>query len=233
MLAGQEALEQAIRLKQIGVIKVLWAGPNLVVTPTGSGNVLQHPSIDKVVVPSEWVANFYIRLAPVLQGKILVWPAGVDCDVFWKPLESCNAFETRKTILLFKKLVHGKSSRWDLAFQKCCTYLQEIGRHFAVLEYGSFSKETYRRTLAKSCLVVYWTDAPESQGIALAEAWSMNVPTLVSASEFFLYAEACYSASSAPYLVNQCGQFFHNWRQLREMLPSYLKDEANSKSPRE
>ena len=78
VLSGIETLKWAIRAKRQGKIKSIVAGPNIVITPNDAGEVLKSPEIDKIIVPSEWVKDFYLSLAPELSSKIFVWAAGVE-----------------------------------------------------------------------------------------------------------------------------------------------------------
>ena len=56
--------------------------------------------------------------------------------------------------------------------------------------------------------------AHESQGIAMQEAWSRDVPTLVFEKKFFFHNKKKYLASSSPYLTSACGFFFKNFKQF-------------------
>lgn len=233
VLAGLEALEQAIRLKHKGIIKELWAGPNLVVTPTGSGKILQDLTIDRVVVPSEWVRQKYARLAPSLQQRLVVWPAGVDCEGYWQPRSSMRKNrDGAPLVLLFNKLNRQTPSAWEPLLQSCIQHIQQQGWRQHHIRYGQFSQASYRRWLQQADLVIYWSDAGESQGLALAEAWAMDVPTLVSANHHAWFAGVRCSVSTAPYLTPSCGALFSTWQQLQQQLEGALASATSPYAPR-
>jgi hypothetical protein len=240
VLSGLEALEQAIRLKNKGLIQVLWAGPNLVVTPTGSGSVLHHPAIDRVVVPSDWVLQKYAGLAPALEQRLVVWPAGVDCEGYWKPRSSRKGArdgspirDAAPLVLLFNKLNPRMSSAWEPLLQTCIQHIQQQGWRQHQIRYGQFSQASYRRWLQRADLVIYWSDEGESQGLALAEAWAMDVPTLVSANHHACFAGVPCSVSTAPYLTPSCGALFSTWQQLQQQLDGALGAASSPYAPRQ
>ena len=68
-------------------------------------------------------------------------------------------------------------------------------------------------------MYIIYLQASESQGLALQEAWSYNVPTLVYQNEKMVYKGYTIEAEklSAPYLTNEAGQFF-TLDNLKEIL---------------
>src|ERR1700681_959921 len=81
---ANEALLQAVGLKRSGRIEYLVAGPVNVLFPSQCDGLLRMPEIDRVIVPSDWVRQFYREDAPELLPKIRLCTCGVDAE-YWKP----------------------------------------------------------------------------------------------------------------------------------------------------
>jgi hypothetical protein len=83
------------------------------------------------------------------------------------------------------------------------------------IRYGSYERSDYKRQLDGAVLGVFLSSF-ETQGLALAEAWSMNVPTLVwdprGPAEW--RGRSFQSGSSCPYLTPATGLA---WRTTGEL----------------
>jgi hypothetical protein len=222
VLSSVSALKQAIRWRAEGRIEHLWAGPNLVVLPTEAGGILAHPSIDRVLVPSSWVAEQYVQLMPALEGRVEVWPAGVSLD---QRSIVCASDQSRETgslrVLHYNKLSATPSqSLWSSRYEQVRSWLDARKWPQSELVYGSHRHHDYHRRLLQSDVMLYWTDAGESQGMALVEAWARNVPTLVAANARVSISGVDMVVSSAPYLTSACGHFFQSAEELIALLDS-------------
>jgi len=196
------ALEQIHRLGP--EIKII-VGPNLVVLP-------RHlpPDVDfsRVVylVPSHWTKAFWedfgLRACP-----IEVWPTGIDTNEFI-PLQGDKA----EVLVYFKQRLPD-----ELAYAE--QLLQQKRIHYRVLRYPGYSEENYKQLLSKA-RYMFWIGRQESQGIALQEAMSCDVPILVwdvthmghwlggerEMKTLFNEAENNYAnATSAEYFDETCG----------------------------
>lgn len=228
VLSSVAALRQAIRWRAEGRIEHLWAGPNLVVLPTEAEGILTHPLIERVLVPSRWVAEQYEQLMPVLQGRLLVWPAGVNLDQDWVSLK--REFAARRDnlhVLHYLKFSSPRSdSPWFSFYDQVRVWLDVRLCQQSELVYGNHRQQHYRRELSDADVMLYWTDAGESQGLALLEAWAMDVPTFVVSNPYAMIkgVETCVSA--APYLSPACGNFFQSFDDLIALLEPLLHDET-------
>ncbi len=191
------ALKWGIGAKKAGLIKQLIAGPNLVVLPTEKEAVLSAPEIDLILQPSDWVRDLYISLNPALAGKIRVWPAGVEL-----PPES--GAKKRDLVLIFNKLP--PAARLP---EKISGFLRKLDVKYEQIDYGRFGRGDYFKALDSARVMIYLSDS-ESQGIALAEAWARNVPTLVYNRGYMEYNGFKWydKKISAPYLSAYTGLFF-------------------------
>lgn len=195
VLSGIDALLWAIQAKYGGKVKKIIAGPNLVVSPKDYGNILLSDEIDVVLVPSEWVRDFYVLAEPSLLKKIKVWAAGAD--------EVTVPSAVREKVLVYKKRVS------EEMFSFVVDVLSSADIPYDVLEYGRYKQDDYFRKLIVAKGLIYLTET-ESQGLALVEAWMHDVPTLVWDRKFFEFGKARIAASSAPYLTDECGISFSN-----------------------
>jgi hypothetical protein len=210
VLSGVKTLNWVIGQKRTSKIKKIMAGPNLVVTPFDSNNLMQSPEIDIIILPSQWIKDWWTSLVPVLEKKIQVWPAGV------KEL----GFSTNRLggVLIYQK--NAPASLLNLVLN----ILKEKGRPVEVIRYGRYRQKEYYAKLAISEFMVYLSES-ESQGLALQEAWSANLPTLVWNRGFMEYENYTWQSDkiSAPYLSSSCGMFFKGQEDFSQKLNEFLQ----------
>lgn len=209
VLSGVRTLKQAIKLKQLGVIERIFAGPNIVVRSIDHDSIIASPEVDFVITPSDWVSKAYIEEVPSLATKCIEWAAGVDTE-FWRP----NPNIERTHILIFTKPQIGRIP--DIA--PYTKHLESNGYLVDFIEYGSFTQEGYRSKLNRAKFLVGFV-ASESQGIAWAEAWAMDVPTFIWRNESNCIQGREVESSTAPYLSSNVGGFFG----VVEELPLLIK----------
>jgi len=221
VLAGVRTLSQAIKLKRLGYIKKLFAGPNIVIFSADNKSILASTEIDAVITPSNYINDLYIEDNKCLHGKIFSWPAGVNTD-YWKPDLSLK----RDTVLVFEKQNKGPVG----PIEPYTEHLLNMGWKVEVMRYGSFSHDKYRAALQHACLMIgFVTD--ESQGIAWAEAWSCDVPTLIWRNTSNIYNGRHYKCSTAPYLCEDNGLFFDDLEHFKEQF-AYWQNQTNLFQPR-
>jgi hypothetical protein len=148
-------------------------------------------------VPSDWVKKLYLSYKKECKN-ISIWFSGVKISNFKSG--------KRNKVLIYLK---NKNS----FFEKCINYLITNNIDFRILKYGFFSQKTYYELLRQSRIMIYFSSS-ESQGIAMQEAWSENVPTLVCKQSFWIYGKRKFKASSSPYLNKNCGYFFKNFNEF-------------------
>jgi glycosyltransferase involved in cell wall biosynthesis len=210
------ALRQAAAFKREGRIEYLAAGPVNALFADENDRVLFLPEIDRLIVASEWVKAFY-QDAPDLLAKTEVCPCGVDVD-FWKP----GPRRERRTVVVYWK-------SGDAAF---CEQVETIVRASGLEprrvqsgagEHAHFTPEQLRAVFDEAAVGVFLS-AFETQGLALAEAWSMDIPTLAwdpraSAS---WRGRSFQAGSSAPYLTPATGRLWQSIHELEPLLRATL-----------
>jgi hypothetical protein len=198
VLSGIDNLKKCIILKKKNKIKTLLAGPNLVTVPSEYNYIIFSKSIDKILVPSDWVKKMYLRYAENCKN-ISIWFSGVKLSNFKN--------KNRNKVLIYLK-------RKNVFFDKCINFLKENNINFQIIEYGFFSQKKYRELLRRSRILIYFSYT-ESQGLAMQEAWSENVTTLVYKQSYWTYNNRNFKASSSPYLNKNCGEFFKNFNEFK------------------
>lgn len=205
VVTNRNALKQAIDLKKNGKIKTILAGPNFVVIPSEEP-LLKHPMVDAMIVHSQETEDLYALDEPALLGRLRSWFVGVDPS-FWDPLPC----EKSNTVLVY----------WKSESESFCStvenILKEYGWNPIRIKYGSYKLDHYRQLLNKSQFAVFISKS-ESQGIALAESWAMDVPTIVWNPQEWQYKQHKFPLSSCPYLSSSTGLVWKSFNDFREIL---------------
>ena len=220
VLSNTDALRWAIIAKRQGKIRYLVAGPNLVVTPQEQNGIICASEIDLVVTPSRWVSDHYLSMAPMLAGKLVEWPVGVDTE-FWAPDPTISRQDRAGGWLVYDKTQSGGSVERNMVVEA----LSQKGEHVTWIVYGKYKPEEYRKKLqsAKAMIVL---SPSESQGIAMFEAWACDTPTLVWDRKMMEYKGMIFkspSVSSSPYLSNESGRSFQNAENFLHSLIEFEK----------
>jgi hypothetical protein len=214
---ANEALLQAAGLKRDRKIDCLVAGPVNALFPTECGSVLMLPEIDRLIVASEWVIDLYRAEAPQLVPKIRVCPAGVDPE-YWTP----GGGRDRNTGLVY----------WKSGPESFCEQIERTVQRCGVapvrIRCGEYTREDYRRALDSAAVAVFLSSF-ETQGLALAEAWAMDVPTVVwdprAGAEW--RGRQFRAGSSCPWLTPQTGRTFGAVAELPVVLSETLRNAAS------
>lgn len=221
VLSVVETLRQMILFKRKGMIKTLFAGPNIVIFSSDYDSILASPEIDYVITPCDWVIDMYVEDFPTLEGRCFAWPAGVDTE-YWKP----DPVLERKQILIFEKQDKGPVG----PVQPYADYLERQGYKVVIMQYGTFNHLLYLQHLQQSCLMLGFATG-ESQGIAWAEAWSVDVPTLLWKNTNNVHRGRTYRSSTAPYLCDRNGLFFDDLDDFKSKF-AYWQSNRDAFSPR-
>jgi len=175
----------------------LTLGPNIDWFNTEVASVVSQLKYVKILVPHHWVIQPVEQKLPK-DCRIFVWYAAIDTDFWHKKRES----QTVQTVLIYLKNLND-SENLELAQN----YLRNRNISFMVLKYGSYSQYQLKQIL-KRVTAAIWIGGTESQGLALIEFWSMNIPTLVLRKlDWFSPDGQSFPASSAPYMNDLAGLF--------------------------
>ncbi len=214
VLSGVQAMKDCISLKKKGLIKVLTAGPNLVLTPYEENSLYLSSEIDTILFPSQWPKDYFISLEKTFETKINVWPAGVK-----DPGEPAAPAKTKAPhVLLYLKQCP------DIIKQTIINELNRLGISYSILGYGAHSQEHFFTLLENVSGMIYMSNS-ESQGLALLEAWARDIPTLVWDRGYWEYGQYRFEAPGmgAPYLTPECGLFFKSEADFTTKFAQFLE----------
>ena len=209
VLSGINNLQTAMQWKASGKISYLIGGPNIMNSPKEFNYLLVRNELDACLVPSYWIQVAYEEDAPSLKERLRCWFAGVDTN-YWQSTQ-----KNKNKVLIY----------WKTESKPFCDQVEYVLRHYGYdpvrIRYGSYNQETYKKLLDQSQFAVFITRS-ESQGIALAEAWAMDVPTLNFDPGSLTYRGRTYSiVSSCPYLTKFTGKTWKTMNDFEFLLKKY------------
>ena len=215
VLSDVEYLAKVIAWKQAGYVTHIFAGPNLMHRSHDCDRILARDEVDIVLVPSEWVLVSYIQDDECLRNKIRVWYAGVD-EQQWKPLSKSKRAKSNNVLIYVKN----DENSLSYAVERL---LKQYQWNPIRLNYGSYIHADYYKLLSEVSFAVFLSRS-ESQGISLAEAWAMDVPTLVwNPQDLVAYGKKFDPISSSPYLTNYTGMEWKTEQDLEQLLKTMHK----------
>ena len=178
------------------------------------------------IQPSDWVRDFWQESPTCKNIKVASLPFGVDTDKFNEML----SFEKRTSVFLYYK----SRSPADLTFM--LNFLEKFNINVRVFNCNArYKEEDYINYLHNSKFGI-WLDAQESQGFALEEALSCNVPLFVwnitSLSQEYGSNYQDIPATSIPYWDNRCGESFTTTSEIEDKFQKFM-DNLTSYKPRE
>jgi hypothetical protein len=202
------------------LIKELYIGPNICTLPIDN-DIAMRQEYKAFVVNSKWTYDAYKKWIP--EEKLRIWPVGIDTDLFSDKSSCEKVFDC----LLYCK---GRPSG-DLATAK--GLLESKGQKFTEISYGGYSEQQFLELIEKS-RYAFVVDGPESQGIAIEEMMSCNLPVFVWDVEFWADRGEPHKvpASSVPFWSPECGIKTHNVKTIADNFEEFLKNIA-SFSPRQ
>jgi hypothetical protein len=220
---ANEALRQAATWRREGRIEWLAAGPVNALFPTECDGILLMPEIDRLIVASDWVIDLYRGEAPQLVPKIRVCQAGVDADC-WKP---GHPRKSRERAVVY----------WKSGPESFCLDVEQIVSRCGLapvrIRCGEYALHEYKRALESAAVAVFISSF-ETQGLALAEAWSMDVPTLVwnPRGDAEWRGRMFRAGSSCPFLTSATGRTWITSAELEVALRETLRN-PTSLTPRQ
>ena len=195
-------------------------GPNICTLPIDNQYVMGQ-NYKKIIVPCQWVKDLYMKWLP--EDKIFVWPVGIDSDKFYDMSKEEKQIDC---LVYFKR-------RNESELKSVLDFLNKNNQTYEIIKYGSYSEKDFINTLKKSKYGIV-IDKCESQGIAIEEMMSTNLPLLVWDTITWDDRGEEYSvpATSVPYWDDTCGIKFNSFDELNNSF-IYFIDNKNKFKPRE
>jgi hypothetical protein len=175
---------------------------------------------------SNWVINIWKNYPVCNNLNLIALPFGVDTEQF---IDNKIVTEKNNIIVYFKH----RDPR-DLHFIE--GFLKNKNISYSVFSYDrKYDENEYISCLQKSKFCI-WVDAHESQGFALQEALSCNVPLLVwnvtSMNQEYGSTYQNLKATTTSYWDNKCGEVFYNINEFEITYNKFIENIDNYK-PRE
>jgi hypothetical protein len=179
-------------------------GPHFSVFPEASVDAIRAKNAI-YIQPSEWAVNVWKQF-PICQNLNLVpLPFGVDTETF------CDINRSREKVFIYLK----RRKNSELEYVK--EFLEQRNIEYMLIQYGKYNQEDYLYLLRQARYGI-WLGCHESQGFALEEALSCNVPLLVwnvsSMNQETGQRYLDYKATTIPYWNQSCGEFFYSANEL-------------------
>ena len=181
------------------------------------------------IQPSEWVSQLW-KDNPLCENlRIEPLPFGVDTARFNNE-EGTIGFQNKTEIIIYYK------DRDPAELKFVVDELNRLSVKFSIFSYKHrYDENTYIDYLKKAKYCI-WIGRHESQGFALEEALSCNVPLLVwdvsSMNQEYGQNYEDIPATVIPYWDERCGEFFHKKDEFLEMFKLFLS-KLDTYKPRE
>ena len=175
---------------------------------------------------SNWVINIWKNFPVCNNLKLIALPFGVDTEKF---IDNKSITEKNKVMVYFK---HRNPE--DLHFIE--NFLKCKNINYSVFSYDRRYDENEYISYLQNSKYCIWVDAHESQGFALQEALSCNVPLLVwniiSMNQEYRSNYTNLPATTTSYWDNKCGELFYNINEFEVTYNKFIEN-INNYKPRE
>lgn len=193
-------------------------GPNICTLPIDNQYVMSQ-NYKKMIVPCEWVKQLYMKWLP--EGKLLIWAVGINTDLFY---DMSNNFKDNDCLIYFKR-------RNEEELNMVISMLESNNQTYEIIRYGNYSEQHFLSVLERSKYGIV-IDKCESQGIAIQEMMSTNLPLLVWDTTVWddRGEEFKIDATSVPYWNDRCGIKVGNFEELKNNFVSFIENLNNFNS---
>ena len=190
-------------------------GPHFSVFPNEKNLNLIKGTNSVYIQPSEWAKqSWYSYNNTTNDLKIVPFAFGVDTEKF-------NASYSNEKTKVFVYYKHRNPNE----LHKIENFLNNRSIQYKIFHYGHYNEQDYISYL-RECKYGVWVGAHESQGFALEEALSSNVPLFVwnisSMNQEHGYNYQDCPATTIPYWDERCGEYFYNINEIEDKFNLFL-----------
>ena len=200
-------------------------GPQFSVFPDHKMNLIDNKYNNSVYIqPSKWAADVWINMG-IKHIPVLPLPFPVDTYKF-----NVNENTPRDKVFIYFK------RRNPQELQLLELFLKTKNIPYRIFDYvKKYQEEDYLNYLQHSKFGII-LDAHESQGFALEEALSCNVPLLVwntrTMNQEFRSSYNEVPCTTVPYWDERCGEYFYDIQELEEIYNTFIS-KLNTYKPRQ
>jgi hypothetical protein len=180
------------------------------------------------LMPSNWCIDLWRGYDLTKNLNIVSIPFGVDTNKFCE----VRSMHDRNQVFIYYK------SRYPEELQFMENILRQMCVSYKIFSYRQrYNEDEYLEYLQNSKFGI-WVDAHESQGFALEEALSCNVPLFVwnvkSMNQEYGQHYSDIPATTIPYWDGRCGEYFYDMSDFEEKFRLFLDNiNKNMYSPGE
>ena len=189
-------------------------GPHFSIFPNDKLKIIEGPNAVYNLL-SSWIINIWSKNTDYCNVKFIALPFGIDTNKF---LPNQKLVQKNRCFLYFKR-----RNPTQLAFLMNVLINNHI--EYKIFKYGEYNENDYIEYL-KTCEFGFWLDAHESQGFALQEALSINIPLLVWNVKFMSQEYGSnyqnYEATTIPYWNEQCGEYFYEQNEFEDKYKLFM-----------
>jgi hypothetical protein len=210
-------------------------GPHFFVLPCDDNKLKELNKRDNVCLKnavyntlSSWVYYLFKLFIECRNIKLVKLPFGVDTDKFISDVP----FENRTEVFVYYKRRHPQE------LQHVLNLLNSKNITYRIFDYTArYSEEDFLQYLQKSKYGI-WVGCHESQGFALEESLSCNVPLCVWSVQNMTQELGMnyfpYPATTVSYWDSRCGEIFYEPNDFSAVFDKFLLNVSNGNySPRE
>lgn len=169
----------------------------------------------KLIVPGESVYQSFIDQG-YQKDKLVKWPVGIK-DINFERSGKV------KFLVYFKR-------RKQKELQHVISFLSKNNHQYHIFKYGSYSQDEFYEQL-QDCSHAIIIDGPESQGIAIQEMMSSNMPLLIWDNKE--WEEMPGLMNPVPTTVNywseECGEKFYDEEELELIFNKFITNKYSPK----
>jgi hypothetical protein len=170
------------------------------------------------IMPSQWCIDDWKKNSLCKNLNMVACPFGVDTDKFIDTIP----IQHRKLVFIYYKSRHPH----ELEFIQ--NLLTHNNINYRIFHYHQrYNEDEYLEYLKYSKFGI-WVDGHESQGFALEEALSCNVPLLVwnvrSMNQEYGQNHPDIPATTIPYWDERCGELFYDMNDFKEKVYKFFNN---------
>jgi len=199
-------------------------GPHFSVFPDNKINFIKKNNC-VYVQPSEWAKKVWENFDLCNNLNLQVLPFGVDINKFKEEKE----LKYRDKVFIYNK------TRDPSELQYLEIFLKNKNIEYKIFSYDNKYPEEEYLSFLKNAKYGIWLGRHESQGFALLEALSCNVPLLVwdvkNMSQEYNSRYHKFIATTIPYWNELCGEYFYDKEDLEISFNTFI-NKLNNYNPR-
>ena len=177
--------------------------------------IKQYEYINIAVASKATFDNLINDIDPSLDKKrITIMPTGVVSSKIL--LNAKHRIRNEKCLIYFK-------NREDFELQAVKDFLNQLNIEFDLFEYKKYNNKRLKKLSKVNRFGILLTTT-ESQGFAVQEMLSCNLPLFVWDSKHAYYDDVKVSGTSVPYWDERCGVKVNNFQEFEESFENFIKN---------